>query len=77
MVASTDKTEVRIKARVIKIVKRHLRSVRVETLTGVEDVFFYVRAQSNLTLNYRRLNELCGPMATKSFIRKQTTYDRV
>jgi hypothetical protein len=39
MVASTDKTEVRIKALAIKFVKKHLRSVRVEIPASVHDNF--------------------------------------
>jgi hypothetical protein len=78
MVGSTDKAKVRIKARVIKFVKRHLRSVRIVIPASVDDDFTDVPALPNLPrttaafINFER-----APMTKRSFIRRQTTYDTV
>lgn len=58
--------------------KNHLRHIRVEMLTCVNEDFCDVPAITNLKLDYRGLNELrAGADNDKKFIRKQTTYDRV
>ncbi len=68
----------RIRSLVIKFVKKHLRSVRVEILVSVHGNFTDVPVltdSSRITaalMNFGRV-----PMTIRIFIRRQTTYDTV